>query len=69
MCGPQSDDQPWHADLRSYQIDDEPKGVSAPSPCFMHQRHIANLVHPAGDGDSVGSARRTESHLPQFPQK
>jgi hypothetical protein len=27
------------------------------------------LVHPAGDGDSVGSARRTESHLPQFPQK
>ena len=26
MCSPQSDDQPWHADLGSYQIDREPKG-------------------------------------------
>jgi hypothetical protein len=26
MRSPQSDDQPWHADLGSYQIDREPKG-------------------------------------------
>jgi hypothetical protein len=42
LCGPQSDDQPWHADLRSYQIDHEPKeGKSTPPmlrarPCDSH---------------------------------
>jgi hypothetical protein len=45
MRGPQSDDQPWHADLRPYQIDPEPKGISAPSPCFMHQRHRKAILN------------------------
>jgi len=44
MCGPQSDDQPWHADLCSYQIDHEPERrnstpsmLHAPTPVFSRR--------------------------------
>ena len=48
MCGPQSDDQPWHADLRSYQIGHNQRGARGHFPGFMHQ----------GDGKAK-NARRT----------
>jgi hypothetical protein len=50
MCSPQSDDQPWHADLGSYQIDREPKGqehafISLGTNAKGHDTRATGLVH------------------------